>query len=60
MPALAPRPYAPHTRGSVYRLHNNSLTEAAIGAIILIIVGLLGTLPPALHDEVAGMARTGL
>jgi copper resistance protein D len=35
------------------RLCNNSLIETAIGAIILVIVAVLGTLPPGLHDEVA-------
>ena len=34
-------------------LRNNSLIETAIGAIILVIVAVLGTLPPGLHDEVA-------
>ena len=34
------------------RLRNNSLIEAAIGAIVLVIVGVLGTLPPGLNDEV--------
>jgi putative copper resistance protein D len=32
------------------QLRNNSLTEAALGLIILFLVGMLGTLPPALHE----------
>jgi len=42
------------------RLRNNSAIEAAIGAIILVIVGVLGTLPPGLHDEVAAAALAAL
>jgi copper resistance protein D len=38
------------------RLRNNSLIEAAIGAIILVIVAALGTLPPGLNDDVAAAA----
>jgi copper resistance protein D len=41
-------------------LRNNSLIETAIGAIILVIVAVLGTLPPALHDEVAAMSAAAL
>jgi putative copper resistance protein D len=32
------------------RLRNNSLIEASVGAVILVIVGVLGTLPPGLHE----------
>jgi copper resistance protein D len=32
------------------QLRNNSLIEASIGAIIILIVGALGTLPPGLHE----------
>jgi copper resistance protein D len=39
--------------GALRRLRNNSLIETAIGAVILVIVAVLGTLPPGLHDEVA-------
>jgi putative copper resistance protein D len=42
------------------RLRNNSLIETAIGAIILVIVAVLGTLPPALHDEVAAALAAAL
>ena len=43
-------------RGSVARqplrqLRNNSLIEATIGALILIIVGVLGTLPPGIQEQ---------
>jgi copper resistance protein D len=31
-------------------LRNNSVTEATLGLIILYLVGILGTLPPALHE----------
>ena len=44
-------PAAAHS--ALRRLRNNSLIEAAIAVVILIIVGMLGTLPPGLHDEVA-------
>jgi putative copper resistance protein D len=40
-------------REAIMRLRNNSVIEAAIGAIILFIVAVLGTLPPGLHEEVA-------
>jgi putative copper export protein len=42
------------------RLRNNSLIETAIGAIILVLVAVLGTLPPALHDEVAATSAAAL
>jgi putative copper resistance protein D len=42
------------------RLRNNSLIEAAIAVVILIIVGMLGTLPPGLHDEVAAAGLAAL
>jgi putative copper resistance protein D len=32
------------------RLRNNSLVEAAVGAIILVVVAILGTLPPGLQE----------
>jgi putative copper resistance protein D len=38
-------------REALRRLRRNSLIEGAIGAIVLIIVGVLGTLPPGLHEE---------
>jgi copper resistance protein D len=42
------------------RLRNNSLIETAIGAIILVIVAMLGMLPPALHEEVAAASAAAL
>ena len=48
------REFDPATgREALRRLRNNSLIETAIAAIILVIVALLGTLPPGLHEEVA-------
>jgi putative copper resistance protein D len=38
------------------QLRNNSLVEATVGAIILFIVGWLGTLPPALDDAAAALS----
>jgi hypothetical protein len=32
------------------QLRNNCLMEAALGLVILFLVGMLGTLPPALHE----------
>jgi len=32
------------------QLRNNSLIEATVGAIILAVVGVLGTLPPGLDE----------
>ncbi len=32
------------------QLRNNCLMEAALGLVILFLVGALGTLPPALHE----------
>jgi putative copper resistance protein D len=40
-------------REALRRLRRNSLIEAAVAAVIIVIVGMLGTLPPASHDEVA-------
>jgi copper resistance protein D len=45
---------------AVRRLRNNSLIETAIGVIILVIVAVLGTLPPALHEEVAATSAVAL
>jgi putative copper resistance protein D len=41
------------SRGALRRLRRNSLIEAAVAAVIIAIVGVLGTMPPASHDEVA-------
>lgn len=48
---LTPRLVPDHDVAALRRLRNNSLIEAAIGAVILVIVGALGTLPPGLHGE---------
>ena len=48
---LTPRLVPDHDVAALQRLRNNSLIEAAIGAVILLIVGALGTLPPGLHGE---------
>src|SRR5258708_9837592 len=45
---------------AMQRLRNNSLIEAAIGVIILVIVAVLGTLPPALHDVEAATSAAAL
>jgi putative copper resistance protein D len=37
-------------RDALRQLRNNSLIEAGIGAVILLIVGALGTLPPGLQE----------
>jgi putative copper export protein/mono/diheme cytochrome c family protein len=46
-PQLATGPAAPASR----RLQRNASIEAALGLIIIVIVGALGTMPPALHVE---------
>ncbi len=38
----------------VRQLRNNSLIEAALGAAILVIVGILGTLPPGTLEQAPG------
>jgi putative copper resistance protein D len=40
-------------RGAMRQLRINCMIEMALGAIILVIVGALGTLPPAAHEDVA-------
>jgi putative copper resistance protein D len=47
-------------REALRRLRRNSLIEVTVGAVILVIVGALGTMPPALHDEVAVSAFAAL
>jgi putative copper export protein len=37
-------------QNALRQLRNNSLIEAGIGAVILLIVGALGTLPPGLQE----------
>jgi putative copper resistance protein D len=41
------------SREALRRLCRNSLIEAVVAAVIIVIVGMLGTMPPASHDEVA-------
>ncbi len=41
------------------QLRANALTEAVIGALILFIVAMLGTLPPGREDVSAALAATG-
>jgi putative copper resistance protein D len=41
------------SQDALRRLRNNSLIEATVGAVILAIVGVLGTLPPGLDEEAA-------
>jgi putative copper resistance protein D len=36
---------------ALHRLRNNSLIEASVGAMILVIVAVLGTLPPGLDEQ---------
>ena len=41
--------------GTTRKLERNSLIEAGLGVIVLLIVGALGTLPPAIHDYAGHM-----
>ena len=41
---------------AVRQLRTNALTEAVIGALILLIVAMLGTLPPGREDASASVA----
>lgn len=41
-------------RGAMRQLRINCMIETALGAIILIVVGALGTLPPGAHEDAAG------
>src|SRR5260370_923955 len=49
-PRIVEKPGAVQRAAALRRLRNNSLMEAALGLIILFLVGMLGTLPPALHQ----------
>lgn len=49
-PSAAERPPT-QWAGAVGHLRRNALAEAALGLIVLSIVGLLGILPPGLHSE---------
>ncbi len=49
-PRIVEKPGAVQRAAALRQLRNNSLMEAALGLIILFLVGMLGTLPPALHE----------
>jgi putative copper resistance protein D len=44
---------------ALLRLRNNSLVEATVGAVILFIVGMLGTLEPGLNELANGQSTHG-
>jgi putative copper resistance protein D len=48
---LTPQLFAGSSASALRRLQRNALIEAGMGLIILIVVGALGTIPPALHVE---------
>jgi putative copper resistance protein D len=48
------------SRSALRQLRRNCLIEAAVAAVIIVIVGALGTLPPGLHDEVAASGFAAL
>jgi putative copper resistance protein D len=50
-PRLAHAPKAAAAPPAIRQIERNSLIEAGLGAIIVVIVGLLGTLPPGLQDQ---------
>jgi putative copper resistance protein D len=50
-PRLAYAPKAAVPPSAIRQIERNSLIEAGVGAIIIVIVGLLGTLPPGLQTE---------
>jgi putative copper resistance protein D len=49
-PRLAHAPTAAFAIDALRRIARNSLIEAGLGTIIIVIVGLLGTLPPGSED----------
>jgi putative copper resistance protein D len=49
-PRLVQAPSAAVAENALRQLQRNSLVEAAVGAIIVFIVGVLGTLPPGLDE----------
>lgn len=54
MPLLAADPGGagtPANRGLLRQLQRNALVEAGLGAAVLMVVGVLGTTPPALHVQ---------
>jgi putative copper resistance protein D len=50
-PRLVQAPTAAVATDALRRIARNSLIEAGLGTIIIVIVGLLGTLPPGLEDQ---------
>jgi mono/diheme cytochrome c family protein/uncharacterized membrane protein len=48
---LRPRVVDGQSREALHWLERNSVLEASIGAIILAIVGMLGTMAPGLHEQ---------
>jgi putative copper resistance protein D len=50
-PRLAQAWKAAVVPSAIRQIERNSLIEAGVGAIIIVIVGLLGTLPPGLQDQ---------
>ena len=46
-PQLMDRTNAAVSRTALRRIRYNSLIEATVGAVVIIIVGFLGTIPPA-------------
>jgi putative copper resistance protein D len=57
---LTPRLLSAHASADAQRqLQRNSLIEAALGVLVLVIVGALGTLPPAAHALPASHLHAG-
>jgi putative copper resistance protein D len=50
-PRLMQAPSVPAAAQALRQIVRNSLIEAGLGTIIIVIVGLLGTLPPGLQDQ---------
>jgi putative copper resistance protein D len=50
-PRLADDPSADQSHYSLRQLARNTALEAALGVVILVIVGILGTTPPGLHVQ---------
>jgi hypothetical protein len=50
-PRLVPQGEPDRSRNASRRLQRNSLIELGLGVVIIAIVGVLGTIPPALHVQ---------
>jgi len=50
-PLLVPQGERDRSRNALRRLQRNSLIELGLGLVIIVIVGALGTIPPALHVQ---------